>query len=124
MTSVLAGQTFLIVEDNLWIAVDLASSFEETGAQVITAFSRDQALGLIEAREWAGAVLDYALGDGDCTSVCEWFLERKIPVIIHSGYENLCDPCSRGVQLPKPADSEEVVKTMGLLVARSKSLDS
>jgi hypothetical protein len=72
---------------------------------------------LIKSQRWAGAVLDFALCDEECTPLCEWLAEREIPFIVCTGYEEVSAPCSSGIRLLKPITSEEVVDTMAALVA-------
>ena len=43
MTSILAGRLILIVEDEAFIALDIADCFEAAGAVAMTAFSLKQA---------------------------------------------------------------------------------
>jgi DNA-binding response OmpR family regulator len=113
----LQGQWILIAEDEAMIGLDLQDAFEAAGAHVALSFSLEQAMALLDKRRWAGAVLDYALCEKDCTPLCEWFLARQIPFLICSGYESVSMPCSRGIRLVKPATAEEVVHTMTVLVA-------
>jgi DNA-binding response OmpR family regulator len=117
MTLPLQGHWILIAEDEALIALDLRTEFEAAGAHVATAFSLGQAMTLLDGHHWAGAVLDFALCDEDCTPLCEWFLERQIPFIICSGYEEVSAPCSRGIRMVKPVVAEELVNSMAALLA-------
>jgi DNA-binding response OmpR family regulator len=120
MASSLQHRWILIVEDEALIALDLQAEFERSGALVATAFSLGQAMTMLDGQHWAGAVLDFALCDGDCTPLCEWFVDRQIPFIICSGYDEVSAPCSHGIRLVKPVTAEEVVHSMmALLVPAS-----
>ena len=112
----LKGRWIFLAEDEVMISLCLKEAFEEAGAHVATAFTIDQALMLLSAQNWSGAVLDYALHDEDCTPICEWFGKREIPFIVCTGYDQIGEPCSGGVRMPKPVTAEEVVNTMMALV--------
>jgi DNA-binding response OmpR family regulator len=113
----LQGCWILVAEDEVLVALDFRMAFEAAGAHVDVAPSLQKAMTLLEQRDWAGAVLDYSLGDGYCTPLCEWCVERQIPFIVCSGYEELSAPCSQGIRMPKPSPSEEIVRTMASLLA-------
>lgn len=117
ITSPLQGCWILVAEDDGLISLDLQLTIEAAGAHVVPAFSLAQAFAVLDRHRWAGAVLDYALCDGDCTPLCELLIERRVPFIICSGYDAVSDPCSRGVQIKKPATANEVVETLVALVA-------
>ena len=85
----LTGRLILIAEDEPLIALDVKQTFEEEGAKVIVARTLDDALRGVEHPALSAAVLDYALGDGDSSGICERMKERKIPFIVYTGYDNL-----------------------------------
>ena len=94
MTSILAGRPILIVEDEPFIALDIADSFESVGAVVMTAFS----LELLEGYDWAGAVVGYGLDGRDGSEVCEWLHKRAVPFVIYTGFDEVRGVCAKGVQ--------------------------
>jgi DNA-binding response OmpR family regulator len=112
MTSILAGHSILVVEDEPLIALDVACSFETAGAQVVTAFSLDEALSLVEVRNWSGAVLDYWLNGQDCSPVCERLIERGIPFVMCTGDDQTVGPCTRVVRVTKPVSADELVRLL------------
>ena len=116
MTSILAGRPILIVEDEPFIALDIASSFETAGAVVITAFSLERALELLENHDWAGAVVDYGL-DGRDSAICEWLHKRAVPLVICTGFDEVTGACAGGVQIAKPANADDIVRVMERLAA-------
>jgi DNA-binding response OmpR family regulator len=111
MTSILAGRPILIVEDEPFIALDIADRFETAGAVAMTAFSVKQALELLEGHDWAGAVVDYGL-DGDGSQVCERLHKRAVPLVIYTGFDEVTGTCARGVQIAKPANPDDIVRIM------------
>jgi CheY-like chemotaxis protein len=76
----------LIVEDEPFIAVDLAEAVDEARGKVIgPAGSVREALVLIEQNLVQAAILDVNLSDGDVTPVTELLIEVGVPVIFYSG---------------------------------------
>jgi DNA-binding response OmpR family regulator len=117
MTSCLAKRPILIVEDELLIALDLADSFQAAGAYAITALSLSQAFELLDGHDWAGAVLDFRLDEQDCSPLCEWLHSLAIPFVICTGLDDITGPAVKGVQVMKPANSDEIVRILERLAA-------
>jgi DNA-binding response OmpR family regulator len=117
MTSCLAKRQILIVEDELLIALDLADSFQAAGAHAITALSLSHAFELLDGHDWAGAVLDFRLDEQDCSPLCERLHSRNVPFVICIGLDEVTGPAAKGVQIRKPVNSEDVVRTMEQLAA-------
>jgi ActR/RegA family two-component response regulator len=116
MTSILAGQPILIVEDEFIIALDLASSFQAAETRAVIASSLSQAMALIDRHSWAGAVVDYRLNREDCAPLCERLLQREIPFVIYSGLPEFSVP-SGGVYIPKPANPDDIVRVVEEIAA-------
>lgn len=75
----------LIVEDEAFIALDLALCIEDAGGVVVgPAATLKEAVSLME-RDISGAVLDVHLPDGDVGPVLHELLGRGIPVVIQTG---------------------------------------
>jgi DNA-binding NtrC family response regulator len=75
----------LIVEDEPFIAWDLAQAVESAGGVVIgPAATVAQALALVQASVLEGAILDVHLPDGHIGPVLE-SLRQHVAVVIHSG---------------------------------------
>jgi len=76
----------LIVEDEPFIALDLATAVEEARGKVIgPAGSVREALMLIGQHLVQAAVLDVSLSDRDVTPIAELLIEGGVPVIFYSG---------------------------------------
>ena len=106
---VLAGRSVLLVENEVLIALDIRTSFENAGASVIEAMTLKRALEAIDTTTLDAAVLDYKLDDGDSTEICVHLEERNIPYVMHSGYPTIEGSCDDGVNLQKPASPKELV---------------
>jgi CheY-like chemotaxis protein len=76
----------LIVEDEPFIALDLAAAVQEARGKVIgPAGSVREALLLIELHLVQAAILDVNLSDRDVTPVAALLIEGGVPVIFYSG---------------------------------------
>jgi DNA-binding response OmpR family regulator len=110
----LAGQSILVVEDEPLIVMDISRAFEHTGAQLTTTNTLHHAMILVEHDSLAGAILDHALPDGDCSLLYARLKERGIPFIIYSGYRqgDLKGTLRDVPYLAKPADPAILVEMM------------
>jgi DNA-binding response OmpR family regulator len=110
MTSVsLAGRTVLLVEDEPLIALDICESLHDAGASVLSAHTLSAGLHLAGHPDLSVAVIDYRLGDGDGTAICDRLKQRDVPFVLHSGYADLAEACGAGIVLPKPATPEQLI---------------
>ena len=81
-----SGLTVLIVKDEPLIALDIAATFEQTGATVTTTNSLEHAMILVDSDGLSGAVIDHSLADGESTQLRAKLVEQGIPFILHSGF--------------------------------------
>ncbi len=82
----LAGAQILIVEDEPYIAIDLAMAVEDASGRVVGPVgSVREALALVASGPVAGAILDVNLRDGDIVPVIDVLLQRGIPLTIQTG---------------------------------------
>jgi two-component system, response regulator PdtaR len=78
-------QPILIVEDNVYVALDLSSAVEERQGRVVgPAGSVSEALHLIDNVHVAAAILDFHLPDGDASSVAAKLAGKGVPFVIHT----------------------------------------
>ncbi len=76
----------LILENEPFIALDLATAVQEARGKVIgPAGSVREALMLIEQHLVQAAVLDVNLSDRDVTPIAELLIEGGVPVVFYSG---------------------------------------
>jgi DNA-binding response OmpR family regulator len=82
----LAGRRILVVEDEPFIALDLADAVEQAGGEVVgPAMSVAEALALIEAQPIDAAILDFNLIDGDATPIIRRLASTPAPLVLHTG---------------------------------------
>ena len=110
-SSSLDGLTFLVVEDEPLIAMDIAMALEDCGAKVTTTTSLKHAVLLADGDGLSGAILDHSLGDGDSSVLRARLKERGIPFLVYSGYEVVGEP-----HLSKPATPGQLVAAMERLI--------
>lgn len=107
----LDGLTFLVVEDEPLIALDIAMILEDCGAKVTATTTLKHAILLAENDGLSGAILDHALGDGDSSALRARLKERGIPFLVYSGFEVVGAP-----HLSKPAPADQLVAAIKRLV--------
>jgi hypothetical protein len=74
---------------------------------------------LIEADDLSAAILDYRIGDGDSSLLCQRLKERSVPFLMYSGYTEFSGACRDDPRLPKPTTDAVLVATLeGLLQQR------
>lgn len=115
----------LIVENEPFIALDLATAVEEARGKVIgPAGSVREALMLIQQHLVQAAVLDVNLSDGDVTPIAELLIDGGIPVIFYSG---LALPVALRERYPsasiykKPTPPVQLLHKLVALMATSQS---
>ena len=98
----LRGQSILVVENELLIAMDIVRALEGAGANATMTTTARHAMILAEHDGLAGAIMDHGLSDGDSTAICARLKERGIPYISYSGYEPVTGaiPMRRGSPSP------------------------
>jgi ActR/RegA family two-component response regulator len=113
--AVLAGLSILVVEDDYYQATDTKRALERAGARVIGPSARpEEALGLIDRESPDCAVIDLNLGDGPSFVTAYRLVERNIPLLIVSGYDDIALPKDLlGVpRLEKPVDVADLVDAL------------
>lgn len=75
----------LIVEDNVYLALDLSQAVEESNGRVVGPVATvAEALTLVEREQIAAALLDSQLADRDVTPVVMVLAAKGVPFVIHS----------------------------------------
>jgi DNA-binding response OmpR family regulator len=120
----LTGKSFLLMEDEPLIAMDVENSLRDAGASVIrTVGSVIQAQSAI--RDGVGfdaAIVDLHLSDGDASPLVTVLSRRGIPVIVTTGDgpdDTQPDLRNAVAILRKPFREDELIKTMAWLTKTS-----
>ena len=112
----LSGKRVLVVEDEFFIADELARDFAAMGAEIIGPVGTvERAMRLLHDELCIdGAVLDIKLGAAMAYPVADELLARNVPVVFATGYDADVLP-RRFVDVPrcvKPAGSEQVATAL------------
>ena len=116
----LDGQTVLLVEDELLIALDLQLTMEDEGAEVVLADGVETGLATLGRREADGALphvalLDVRLGDGEVFPVADRLAAVGVPIVFHSGHAQGADLAAGypgAAVLAKPAPSKRLIAAL------------
>jgi CheY-like chemotaxis protein len=113
----LSARRLLVVEDEYTIALDLAKSLEELGAEVVgpVATVKD-ALSVVtrEGERLDGAVLDINLRGERAYPVADALIARHVPFIFATGYTELlpAKPYTSVPRCEKPIDKAQLAKLL------------
>jgi DNA-binding response OmpR family regulator len=120
MPTLLQGCLVLVVEDEPLVAMDVADSFRNAGAQVVIARTLPDALKKTELPKLTAAVIDHALHDGITSEVCTRLNERNIPFIVYSGFNKLEGACASGELVAKPASPQMLLAALTGVLSREQ----
>lgn len=116
----LCNRTILVVEDEFYMASDIASSLRSAGAEVLGPCPTEEAtLALLKVAEPTHAVLDLNLGGGGGAqfSLARLMRDRKVPFIFVTGYDPdvIPEDMQDIPQLQKPIQMMQVVEAVSQL---------
>ena len=110
----------LIVEDEYFLADDLARGFADKGISILGPVpSIDQAMAIVERQKVNLAVLDIALDDSKVYDVADALIAQDVPVLFVTGYDRDAIP-DRYADVPmcqKPASAKDVIMALERIVA-------
>lgn len=111
----------LIVEDDYFIATELAAGFERAGIRILGPVpSLAKALAVVEREQLDAAVLDINLDGEKVYEVADALIARGLPVVFVTGYDRPSIP-ARYSEVPlclKPVNSERVVEALRRIAFR------
>jgi CheY-like chemotaxis protein len=120
---VVEGQTVLLVEDSLIIALDCEDILKRLGAaHVATAATVEQALEAIESQQPALALLDINLGDQTSFPVADRLSAKGVPFLFATGYgeqAQLPEQHTQRMVVQKPYTLENVARILPVLMRDS-----
>lgn len=116
MTVTLTGRRLLLVEDEYFLAADLAQALRAEGAEIIgPAASVDAALDLLDdIDKLDGAVLDLNLQGEMAFPVADELMKREIPFVFSTGYDQSVIPSRFGntPRCEKPVKASEITRLL------------
>jgi CheY-like chemotaxis protein len=114
--TMLTGRSVLLVEDDFFIAEEMASQLEAGGAEVIgPVASVDAAIELIErTKKIDGAVVDVNLRGVMAWPVADALLRRGVRFVFATGYDSAAIPprYAEIVRCEKPGTSDQTAKAL------------
>lgn len=120
MEAPLESRRILVIEDAALIAAELAEDLELAGAMVIgPAGCPARALDLAAGENIDAAILDVNLGGVMSYSIADRLMERHIPFLFTTGYDDGSLPAryKEAPRLTKPTPTQQVVRTLEKLLA-------
>ena len=121
----LADQRFLVVEDELLIALNLVDTLERLGADEARAVSTEQeACVLLEKHTFDCALLDANLHGRSVENIAAALTRHKIPFVFVTGYGRAGLPAGFGQTpvLAKPVSDEQLLEAVTALAPNSRKV--
>jgi DNA-binding response OmpR family regulator len=115
----LTGHRIMVVEDEVILALDLALTLQEAGAEVAGPFYRIQtASALADLASIDCAVLDVDIAGSKVFPLAERLRDAGVPILFHSANARL-DPLEfgRAALCRKPSSGSRLIQTIERLVA-------
>ena len=118
----LRDKPVLIVEDNVYLALDLSNAVESLNGIVVGPVgTMDEGFAIIDRQDIAAAVLAFDLPDTSIIPLARALIKKRVPFVIHS---DAFIPSSLSALRPgipvliKPIDPHDVVSILAHEVAR------
>ena len=114
------GWCVLIVEDEYFLADDLARGFADEGISIVGPVpTLDQARTLIEQKQVNLAVLDIALDDSKVYDVADALIAQDVPVLFVTGYDRdaIPDQYADVPMCQKPVSAKDVIIALERIIA-------
>jgi DNA-binding response OmpR family regulator len=112
----LRGRRVLVVEDEYFIADDLARTIEDAGAEVVgPASTSEAAFALLDGPPIDLAVLDISLAGAVNFTLADELARRNVPFVFATGYDAEMIPARHAnrIRWQKPFQVDELVRALG-----------
>jgi ActR/RegA family two-component response regulator len=120
MSQPLHGVRVLILEDEFFLADDLARALRQAGAEPVGPVATvEEAEALVETSRLDAAILDLNLRGRMATDFVERLASTRLPCVIVSGYGEDAVSVANVQSLEKPVSAEKVLRTLGAELARA-----
>ena len=118
----LSHASVLVVEDQAFVALDLALAIEDAGGEVVgPAATVEEALELLATITVGAAILDVTLAEGDTEPLMEVLAELGVPTIIQTGVNispRLAARFPAQVVHIKPCTASKLVAELAIMISR------
>ena len=120
---VLHGQSVLVVEDQYFLAGDIARALAAVGAEVVGPVPDfDRGLALSRSQDLDAAVLDINLRGEDVYRLAEELMRKDVPIVFTTGVDSTVLPAAF-VQVPrleKPIQLSDLIRTLSDLLTGAR----
>jgi DNA-binding response OmpR family regulator len=120
---VLHGQSVLVVEDQYFLAGDIARALAAVGAEVVGPVpDLDRGLALSRSQDLDAAVLDINLRGEDVYRLAEELMRKDVPIVFTTGVDSTVLPAAF-VQVPrleKPIQLSDLIRTLSDLLTGAR----
>jgi DNA-binding response OmpR family regulator len=120
---VLHGQSVLVVEDQYFLAGDIARALAAVGAEVVGPVPNlDRGLALSRSQDLDAAVLDINLRGEDVYRLAEELMRKDVPIVFTTGVDSTVLPAAF-VQVPrleKPIQLSDLIRTLSDLLTGAR----
>lgn len=116
----LAGKRILVVEDEYWLAREIAGALKDVGAEIIgPASTLLEAQRLLESHRPDCAVLDVNLHGQMALPIADHLQSAEVPFAVATGYDREALPASlaSAPHLKKPFDPRELRSLLPALIS-------
>jgi DNA-binding response OmpR family regulator len=120
----LAGQTILVVEDEYFLADDVAEAFSRMGAEIIGPINDlEEAMRVVSDHAPAGAALDVNVRGRAVYPLAKELQSRGIPFIFMTGYgrDAILPEYRHVMRCEKPFDPADLASRLAALVLSPRS---
>ena len=108
-----------MVEDEPLVGLEIVEALAVCGAHVITARREPDAIASVDRHQISAALLDINLSGEDCSVLCQYLSQRRIPFAFYTGYTTPPDGWSNVPIISKPAHRAQIVDTVERLCDRT-----
>ena len=119
----LSGKRLLVVEDEILVAIDIEEMLKKAGSAVVgPAATLSRALSLAKVETLDAAVIDLNLGGESSAPLIDLLIERGVPLLLISGYDDPSSLPARHQHLPrlqKPFRTSALLTRLAALLSGS-----
>jgi CheY-like chemotaxis protein len=119
----ISGLRIMVVEDEFWVAEDMARVLTEAGVEVIGPIGNvtEAIQRLRETQHIDAAVLDINLLDVNVYPLAEELVDRGVPFIFTTGYDIDTIPVTlrKIPRIEKPAEPARIIRELAAAVSRA-----
>lgn len=110
----LSGRSVLVVDEQVFVSMDIATTFEDAGVLVLPAYNLPEALGVLKSQPVSAAIVDFGTHDAEAHILCAALTKRTVPFIVHSAWDR--HYCAGAMVIQKLANPAVLVDAVCFLL--------